>query len=347
MHPHRRRASLPALLLLPLALAGCSSGAGGDDGAPQPQGPLAHRLLAAAPAVGVDVEGALAWWEDIARNYPKHDSNLPTNAMLRDRIVADMQALGFEVEVRSYPGAAQGQVFPEPVGSALPLDAIVARKPGTVLPERAIALVSHYDTQAGTIMGAYDDASGVAAEYAICKALAAVPLHRTLDCIFFDGEERGLAASKAYVDDVVVEGDEGITYDFVIGYDMVGINWPGHSWKLYAMVGEEFVPQLHPFMVDLLHGALGYPEEGVEVLDVHDRNSDERRFKEAGVPIVRFAGGRHATDYPMYHRPGDLVEYVDLFVGGRPNFEAGMRTVLESGVATVLALDRADIAEMP
>jgi hypothetical protein len=349
--PRRRRVKvILAFLLAGTALAGCLA-----DGSEPASGAeaLISDITAGIPPIDWDVAAEVNWWEDIATNYPKHDSNLPTNTLLRQRLVADLQDLGLDVEVRAYPGSFQQADIP--ATQATMLYAIVATKQGTTMPDHRIGLVSHYDTQTLTIHGAYDDASGVAADYSICKALAQVPMDRTLACIFFDGEERGLVASQRYVEDVVIEGDEGYVYDFVLGYDMTGINWPGHAWKLYAMVGmvwdrpgddEPEVSPLYPFAQDLLNGALGYPPEGVEVLPDSHRNSDERRFKEAGVPIIRFAGGLNASDYPQYHMPLDTVDYVYDFVGGRANFEAGFAAVVEASYATALALDRTDFAEI-
>jgi Zn-dependent M28 family amino/carboxypeptidase len=361
------------LVALPL-LAGClSDGDGADDGQEAAHDPVAFaRLLdSTIPPIEWDVAEQVDWWEHISTQYPKHDTNMPTNHQLREFIMDEMAALGFEIELRTYPGELEGQDV-----SALPgteIHAVIATKPGTTSPDHRIGLVSHYDSattggpgQLGTIQGAYDDMSGVAAEFSICKALAEVPMNRTLACIFFDAEERGLVASREYVEDVVIEGDEGYVYDFVLGYDMTGINWPGtiewpgiSQWKLYAMAGQLWtypngtsgepevdLSPLYGFSQALLHGALGYPEEGVEVLEDSIRNSDERRFKEAGVPILRFAGGRTAAEYPMYHQPGDLVEYVYLFTGGRPSFEAGFAAVVEASYHTTLALDQTSLAEL-
>lgn len=342
-----------ALLMVVPLLAGClADDGGGDDAADDPS--YAAGLHAGMPPISWDPDAAIAWWEDIATNYPKHDSYLPTNAMLRERLVADLEALGLDVEVRAYAGSLSVPVSGVP-DAELPqtertmLYAIVATKAGTTMPDHRIGLVSHYDTETATIHGAYDDASGVAADYSICQALASVPLRRTLACIFFDGEEQGLLASRAYVEDVVLAGDEGYVYDYVLGYDMTGINWPGHPWHLYAMVGQMWkvpgdsdsaeVSPLFPFAQDLLNGVLGYPADGVEVLADSDRNSDERRFKEAGVPIIRFAGGRHATDYDQYHRPLDTVEHVYEVAGGADNFKAGFSAIVEVSYATALALD--------
>ncbi len=351
----RSAMKVPAIVVLSaLVWAGCSD-------APTPTDPSPELSLAAAASQGIppiawDVHAQIDWWEDIATNYPKHDSNLPANTQLRERLVADLEALGLDVEVRAYPGSFS----PSPdIPEAIPgtqLYAVIATKPGTTMPDHRIGLVSHYDTQTLTIHGAYDDASGVAADYSICKALAQVPMNRTLACIFFDGEERGLVASRHYVNDVVVEADEGYVYDFVLGYDMTGINWPGHAWKMYVMAGEHYnvtvdpptidTSPLYPFAVDLMHDVLGLPMDGVEVLEVADRNSDERRFKEAGVPVIRFAGGRYATDYDQYHKPLDTVEHVYEITQGRANFEAGFATIVETSYTTALALDRTSFGEI-
>ena len=354
--PHWRRVRLLALLLIVPLLAGCLADDDADDpaGSDDAETSFAAALHEGMPPMVYDADAAIAWWEDISSNYPKHDSNLPTNTMLRERIVSDLEDLGLDVEVRMYPGEFQGQVVPE--SQLTMLYAIIATKPGTTMPDHRIGLVSHYDTQTATIHGAYDDASGVAADFHICKALAQVPMNKTLACIFFDGEERGLVASKHYVEDVVLAGDEDYVYDFVMGYDMTGINWPGHPWHLYAMAGELWgvpgdaasadVSPMFPFAQDLLNDVLAYPTDGVEVRPDSLRNSDERRFKEAGVPIIRFAGGLNASDYDQYHMPLDTVDHVYEFAGGPDNFKAGFSAIIEASYATALALDKTTIEEM-
>lgn len=332
-----------ALALIAVALAGCLSS---DESPPADEATtLATRAASGIPPIQWDLDEQVDWWEDVATNYPKHDSNLPTNAMLRQRLVADLEALGLDVDVRQYPGAFQGVDFPDAPGTEL--YAVVGTKPGTELPDHRIGLVAHYDTQTLTIHGAYDDASGVAAQYSICKALVEVETRRSVSCIFFDGEERGLVASERYVADVT-EGDEEFVYDLALGYDMTGLNWPGYpTWKMYLMPGpEEDVAALRPFAQELMHDVLGYPESGVEVLDVHDRNSDEMNFKRAGIPILRFAGGRHAADYDQYHKPLDTVDHVYDLAGGRANFAAGFATVVEASYVTALAFDATSMDEI-
>ncbi len=299
-----------------------------------------------------DVVEMIDWWEHISTTYPKHDSFTPNNDAIRAHLVAELIAIGMDVEVREYQATSRGVVDPPVASPATAVEAIIATKPGNWSkmhpdePDHRIGLVSHYDTQAATIHGAYDDKSGVAAEFSVCKALAGTELNKTLTCIFFDAEEQGLIASQKYVEDIQDETDQYV-YDFVLGYDMTGINWPGHDWKMYVMTGGgDHVPLLKPLAEKVMHEDLGFPMDGVEVLDVHDRNSDERRFKEAGIPIYRFAGGRNAADYPEYHRPGDTVEYVYEYVGGRSNFEAGFSTIVEGSLALYMELDKTDIEHL-
>lgn len=328
-----------------LLIAGCiqEAPAATDDVPDERPSSLADTALAQAPETRFDAVQAIDWWEHISTAFTKHDSYTPNNDALRDHLVDELRAIGMDVEVRDYQAYPRDPTEPPVATTATEINAIIATKPGLAAidangTEHRIGLVSHYDTQAGTIHGAYDDKSGVAAEFHICKALAATAMDKTLTCIFFDAEEQGLVASARYIQDIQDEPE--YVYDFVLGYDMTGINWPGHEWKMYVMTGPaDDVPWLQPLAQDVMHGHLGYPEEGVEVLDTHDRNSDERRFKEAGIPIYRFAGGRHAADYDQYHGPLDTVDHVYDVTDGRANFEAGFTTIVQGSLALIQVLD--------
>lgn len=329
------------LLLLCVSVAGCLAEAPTDDSTEL------EPSIAMAP-MQFEVTEAIDWWEFVSTQFTKHDSYTPNNDAIRQYLVAELEGIGLDVEVRNYQALPRDPADPPVATPATEINAIIATKTGSWAaahpdePDHRIGLVSHYDTQGATIHGAYDDKSGVASEFHICKALAAMPMNKTLTCIFFDAEEQGLVASARYVDDIQDETSEYV-YDFVIGYDMTGINWPGHDWKMYVMTGPaDDVPILQPFAKDIMHNQLGYPESGVEVLDTHDRNSDERRFRDAGIPIYRFAGGRNAADYDQYHGPDDTVEHVYQITRGRPNFEAGFTTIVEGSYHLILALDGTD-----
>ncbi len=327
------------LVLLTVTFAGCLESGPDPSSDPMDQLDAFDSAALQLPALPLDVSAAVDDWESFV-DGPKRDAYVPDSPVSqsissRDELAATFEEAGFDVEIRSYNPGAFGRSVPLPAGPAA--YAVIAVWPGEI-PER-IGLIAHYDTQAGTIEGAYDNGSGTIAVVETCKALAKTGLRHTLACVLFDAEEVGTVASRAYVADEVSSGK--VTYDLVLGFDMVGINWPGYpDWKLYHFVGAEFAAELHPFVTRVMGQVLHYPEEGNEVMELNDRNSDEASFAAAGVPTVRFAGGRTAGAYDAYHMPNDTPEFVYEIVGGRSNFEAGFVVVMESAWALATLFDQ-------
>jgi len=339
------RAVLPlaVLALCGLLLSGCSQPPAEPQVTPPPSPDLLYRVAAHAPNVTVDAVAAVDWWAAWVQAHPERLPTTPNNVAARDAIAQELTAVGLKVEVQQFPIGALGHYAPD--GAPLTVSALVATKTGTTQPDHRIALISHYDTQPGTLYGAYDNGSGTAADLATCKVLAALPMNKTLACIFFDGEEEGTVASEQFAQKAASDGS--VHYDFVFGFDMVGLNWPGYTdWKLYAWVGDEFAKPLFPFVNGTLHQVLRYPETGAEVFPFNDRNSDEASFKAIHVPTVRFAGGRTAGAYPQYHMPQDTVDFVEQFAGGRANFEAGLGAIVKTAVQLALELDQVSLADL-
>jgi hypothetical protein len=331
--------------LLVLTAAGCIDGDDGTDAAGSAQsGALVDRLAAEVPPLDWDGAAAVAWWEDFVTSYPKRDTYLPNNDPATLHIVESLEALGLEVALSHHPARAPLAGTPLPGEVPLTIHTVAAYKPGLTQPEKAIALGAHYDTQTGTVQGAYDNGSGTAMVFDLCKQLASVPMDKSLLCLFFDGEETGALGSQAYLEDPPEGYPEVEVY---LGYDMVGMNWPGYGrWKAYTWVGDEYATELFPFVNATVHEVLGYPLEGAEVFDFNDRNSDEAIFAEAGIPTVRFAGGRRAGDYDQYHLPDDTADHVYEVVGGRENFQAGFGTLVQESYTLALMLDGTDLAEL-
>lgn len=284
-----------------------------------------------------DLDRAVDWHAGFVKDYPLRHTGNPTNWLSSMALMGDLQAAGWDASMITY--TPEGDRAPDAVDGTPVADAginvVIGIKPGSE--PGTIGWVSHYDVVPQTLEGAYDDASGVAVGLELAHMFSDYENNKTLMAIFFDSEEMGLVASDHFVQDVVA--DDKAAWNLVIGHDMVGINWPGHEWPMYQMVGEPHVEELFDVEERLYDEVLGYPEDGVTVLDVHDRNSDERRFKDAGVPILRMAGGRHAADYPQYHMPDDTLEYLLEFVDGRDNWKAGLGTVLEATAYNIVLFD--------
>ncbi len=340
----RPRLILAFAALLGMILAGCTNSPVPADTADAATPPTFLQGVAArVPAYTVDAVGAVDWWAAWVEAHPGRLPTSPGNIAARDAIVQELAGMGLEVEVRLYPVGAAGQQAPPAV--PLFVSAVVGTKVGTTQPDHVIGLISHYDTLATTLYGAYDNGSGTAADLATCRTLSTIPMNKTLACIFFDGEEEGTLASREFAKEVDA-GKATVHYDFVLGFDMTGINWPGHDWKLYNWVGDEFAPQLFPFVNGTLHEVLGFPESGAEAFPFNDRNSDEASFKAIHVPTIRFAGGRTASAYPQYHMPQDTVEFVYEFAGSRANFEQGLGAIIQAASQLVLELDQVSLEDL-
>ncbi|HWG89855.1 MAG TPA: M28 family peptidase [Candidatus Thermoplasmatota archaeon] len=335
--------ALPLFLGLALVLAGCATPSATPDAGTRPEEGPSYEVLPASlstmPEPAIDIGGIRGWWEQFVRATPYRHVGSPTNEIAADMIAAFLKEAGYEARTLYYlpPNGAESPV-------AQGIRTVYGVKPGTQNPDHVIGWVAHYDSNQATIYAAYDDASGVAAALELARVLAKVETNKTLMPIFFDAEEVGLVASQYFVQQALARGD--VTFDLVIGHDMTGINCPGHEWPMYQMIGENYLDVLKPVMSELYEKFLkldvGYGEEAkncIVILDVHDRNSDERRFKEADIPIIRMAGGRRATDYPEYHKPGDTIEYVYEFSGGPENYEKGLHMVIYTSYWSVLAFD--------
>lgn len=345
-------ALLAAACLLALLPAGCLDVEERPDSVVVPASLPARLAADLAPPPAWDPVAGLAWWANFATTYTTRNSFTPANQDATDHLAASLVDLGLEVSVIDYPFCTPlvgTPCAPTPVGPAK-IHVVMGLKRGLTQPDHAIALGAHYDNvypglglTEGTLEAAYDNGSGTAMVYNVCQQLSQLPLDKSLLCLFFDGEELGILGSSNFVA-APPAGTPAI--DVYLGYDMVGLNWPGHDWKLYNWVGAEYAEDLHPFVNETVHGVLGWPLEGVEVFPFNDRNSDEAAFAEAGIPTIRFAGGRTAGTYPQYHKIDDTVAFVDGFAGGRDNFAKGFGAIVEESVLLARLLDQTSLEAM-
>lgn len=309
-------------------------------------------------------EEAIGWWEKFVSTYVKREWGTPQDAAAAQFLEAELKRIGFQSETLIFRGGVQ---------SGLPIEGdwrvVRGVKPGAGNASHRIALVSHYDVHTGTTQGAYDDGAGVAVQFETCKLLARVATNKTIECLFFDGEEKGLRASELYVQDYL-KGGKNYTYDMAFGFDMTGLNYPGYSkWKFWAYAGmvrnpkfsdlvkESNMAFLNTTLFDFLRMRQNVKPEGVESRLGNTRNSDERQFESLlGVPVIRFAGGQKASDYPMYHLPGDTVDFVYLYACGlcrefqtlgREIFSKGMEFGTVVAYYTIMGYDQFDPFQIP
>lgn len=340
---------LSLLVLAGSALAGCSADPAQRGASQDPSGAdlaLPARLAANLTALPAWVpDTGLQFWERFATTYVGRNAFSPVNELAAADLADTLAQAGFDARVEDYPLCTPLLGDPCAPAGAGPasVNVVVAVKRGTTDPDHAIALGAHYDNQA-TVEAAYDNGSGTAMVVETCRHLAQAELAKTLVCLLFDGEELGVLGSSAFVADPPADVPP---IDFYLGYDMVGLNWPGYAtWKLYNWVDADHADDLHPFVNATVTQVLGWPASGAEVFPFNDRNSDEAVFIAAGIPSIRFAGGRSAGDYPQYHMPDDTVAFVEQMAGGRDAYGAGFGAILEESTLLVRLLDRTSLAEI-
>lgn len=294
-----------------------------------------------ATADGKDI---VTWWEAFVDGYPGREFRGKKNQVAAKYLRSQLEELGYETEILEldYKGRR--------------VKVVQGLMQGSEEPNKYTVIGAHYDHVSATASGAYDNASGVATVMSICSQLAKTELRRSHACLFFDAEENGLWGSAAWVQNFVKKKSEDLQVVQMFGFDMAGLNWPGKTaWPLHGTVGlprsmrsklmEPHATTIETVLLKCVGDEIGMKPEGLKVLRVYDKSSDEISFMHGGVPIIRFFGGRKATDYPYYHKKGDTKDGVYKVAGGRENFEIGIEMAVKSSYYTILAFDLFDPKE--
>lgn len=130
-------------------------------------------------------------------------------AVLRDYLVDELQKLGFETKIQQDILSAKSYGFRR----SLYVQNVIALKKGSGNKDKAIALMSHYDSQPHT-PGAADDICGVAAILEAARALVARGHEHDLMLVITDGEEAGLVGAKAFVGSDPLAKEIGLLLNF-------------------------------------------------------------------------------------------------------------------------------------
>ncbi|OJU13973.1 MAG: hypothetical protein BGN86_09600 [Caulobacterales bacterium 68-7] len=116
---------------------------------------------------------------------------------VREGLARQLSEAGFEVEVFRAPALMPPREGAFGLAGAYP-ETLVAVRPGQNRALPPVAIMSHYDSVAGS-PGAADDAAGVSASLEVARAIAAGgPVARDLVLIITDGEEAGLFGARAF-----------------------------------------------------------------------------------------------------------------------------------------------------
>ncbi len=140
--------------------------------------------------------------------------------------------------------------------------------------EKQILVGAHYDVVAGS-PGANDNGSGVSVALALVEKLKDAELKSTVKVIFFDGEEQGLAGSRAYV--------SKHRNDKIFAYLNLDVCGTGDTIVFGPAYGGEANPALQAVRRVVKEKNIPYAESTLLP------PSDNRSFQAAGIPNIAIA----------------------------------------------------------
>ena len=285
--------------------------------------------------------------EEFVENFPLRQSGTPYNIAAGEFLAKEAKKLGFRTKILEFQAGTPART----------VRVVEAVKRGTKKPNEWLGLVAHYDVVPGvgvTVQGAYDDGSGTNILRYFGREFSKIKTKRSIALLWFDAEENGLLASKAYAQKAKEKGQK---FAAVLGFDMVGIGHPApyciciyHGSRIEDPA--KAVPIIDYVNFDYLKFPKGdggteltarwpFGEEGhVCSCGRNIRNSDEQSFGAQGFFTMRWAGMRRAADYPGYHQPWDTVEMMETVAGSREALEQGTENIFKSAYYTIHVLDR-------
>jgi hypothetical protein len=240
----------------------------------------------------------------LAEGVP-HPVGSPANRVVRDRILDEFTALGYEPHVqRAFSCRAAG-------GSCAWVENIAVRVPGRGDPPavsptgdpvegaaRAIMLASHYDSR-GAGPGAADAGAGVAALLEVARIIRLEgPYRNPVILLLTDGEEAGLLGAEAFVRDHPWASEVGVAINLEArgsgGPSIMFETSDNNRWLIsaYSRASRRAVAS-----------SLSY-----DVYRLMPNDTDATVFRRAGMDVLNFA---FIDGVVHYHSALDDLEHLD------------------------------------
>lgn len=305
--------ALLALAFVGLSLAGCL-----EDETPVETPSVPAVDMGGAPPQ-LDAAALLADLKGFVEAYGERAANLPAHTGARNWLAAQYEAAGLEVWRHEFTdGIAQ--------------ENIVGIKWGSVHPDQWVVVGGHYDMVTtdciiGTVtnnvpgapgcitrpfsQGAYDDGGGTLMTVHLAEAYAAINTTYTIAFVNFDGEERGLQGSGAFVQDVLLDQASpygNVTFHAMLDLDMFGLGWPTVEAPILFDENSDALRAT----VEELRMAMGMPEDAIEYHGITAGRSDYAHFMDNGVPT-----GFFISDFEEWQLPANLPYTVDPALEGQ------------------------------
>lgn len=199
---------------------------------------------------------------------------------------------------------------------------VVARLPGTALPERQILVSGHYDSRTvdrcdgtGFAPGANDDGSGTAAVIELARVLSKASFEATLIFVAFTSEEQGLFGSRHYAQAAAQRAEPLIAMvtNDVIG-NVVGGSGTVDSSRVRCFSDDPMdSPHRQLARYIKLQGEAYVPGFTVRLVLARDRpgrGGDHFAFYENGFTAARLT--EPEDNLAHQHNPDDLLEFMSF-----------------------------------
>jgi hypothetical protein len=244
-----------------------------------------------APDVVFSADRAEAILRDLLRENLPHVSGSPYNTVVRNRIVAHLEASGYAPEIQSL-------FHCNPLyGSCSPVANVIAVKPGKT-GKHAVLLTAHYDS-AWAGPGAADDGAGVAAILEIARMAADFPpFDNDVLFLFSDSEENGLIGAHAFAE----QHPSFAQVKAVINLEARGVSGPSAMFE----TGDG-----NRSVIRMLSKNVDRPVANSLVYEIYKRmpnDTDYTVYRRKGVMGVNFA---FAEGVAAYHSALDDPDHLD------------------------------------
>ena len=274
-----------------------------------------------APANVFSAGRAYAVLQDLLGDGAPHPVGSDEQARVRERLVAQLEALDYPVTVQEALSCRSGSGA---YVTCAPVYNVLAELPGQT-DGPAVLLLAHYDTGAMS-PGAADDGAAVAAMVEIARLMRAHgPYRNPVLFLFTDGEERGLLGADAFWREHPWAQRVGV----VINQEARGTG--GRSQMFETTVD-------NAWLVEVYAASVPHPQANSLSYEVYrnmPNDTDLTVFKDAGIAGVNLAFIEQSAHY---HTPLDNLGNLD---------RGSLQHQGESALALAQALAERDLANPP
>ncbi len=237
-------------------------------------------------------EHAFATLSGLLKEQRPHTAGSPENAVVRDRIIAELKSAGYAPEVQA---ALQCDTAPRNPGCTA-VENIIAVHKGTG-DGKAVLASAHYDSvPAGP--GVSDDGAGVAVVLELARAFAARTTRNDIIFMISDGEETGLRGARAFADRHPLIRHVGV----VVNFEARGASGPSMMFETGPGNAR---------LMNLFARAVARPSASsvsYEVYKLLPNDTDFSVYRKLGLSGFNFAFSNSAS---LYHSVRDNLQYID------------------------------------